>query len=155
MLKECSTIVAVSVWLILNASFNQEHVPKLWKRANMCPIPKTIPVLDINKDLRPESLTSTVSKVAEEFIVERYVKPLALEVLHDDQYGAIPGSSSTHALIGMIHHFANDTDGSGGTVRTLLCDFAKAFDLDDRRILLEKLINYRLPSNIVNWLLIF
>ena len=37
------------------------------------PIPKKKPPKDINKDLRSISLTSLLSKVAEEFVVEKHV----------------------------------------------------------------------------------
>ena len=71
--------------------------------ADVPPLPKKKPVLDLKKDLRPISLTPCVSKVAEEFVVEDVVKPAVLDVIHGNQYGAIPKSSTTMALISMLH----------------------------------------------------
>ena len=52
-------------------------------------------VSDLNKDLRRSSLTSCLSKVAEDCILADYVKPAVLNVLDPNQYGAVPKSSTT------------------------------------------------------------
>ncbi|EDO37311.1 predicted protein, partial [Nematostella vectensis] len=128
LLKEFSDIMAKPITQILNASFKDQRLPPICKMADVPPLPKTKPVLDLRKDLRPISLTPCVSKVAEEFVVTDFVKPAVLEVIGQDQYGAIPKSSTTMALISMLHAWALGTDGNGATVRTLLFDYRKAFD---------------------------
>ena len=65
-LNKFAVILATPISSILNCSFNEETVPTNWKRANVITIPKTKPVKDINKDLRPISLTPVISKVPEE-----------------------------------------------------------------------------------------
>ena len=57
------------------------------------------------KDLKPISLTLCISKVAEEFVVIKYVKPAVLNVIDPNQYGVMPKSSTTMALIGVLHHW--------------------------------------------------
>ena len=89
---------------ILNASYHEQIFPTTWKKADVSPLPKKKPVDTLEKDLRPISLTLCISKVAEEFIVEGYVKPAILNVIIHSQYGAIPNSSTTMALISMLHH---------------------------------------------------
>ena len=98
---------------------------------NIPPFPKKKPVLDLKKDLRPNSLTPCVSKVAEEFVVEDVVKPAVLDVIHGNQYGAIQNSSTTMALISMLYAWSLGTDGNGATVRTMLFDYRMAFDFID------------------------
>ena len=71
----------------------------------------------VNKHLRPISLTPAISKVAEEFVVQKYIAPAILKVIDRNQYGAIPASSSVHALISMTHQWSQATDGSGAAVR--------------------------------------
>ena len=56
---------------------------------------------NINKHLRPISLTPIISKIAESFVVENFVKPAVLKRLDQNQYGTIPNSSTVYAL--MIH----------------------------------------------------
>ena len=93
--------------------------------ANVPPLPKMKPMLDLKKDLRLISLTSCVSKVAKEFVVEDVIKPAVLDVIRGNQYGAIPKSSTTMALISMLHTWSLGTDGNGVTVRTMLFDYCK------------------------------
>ena len=55
--------------MIINCSFAENRLPLAWKMADVVPIPKVKPVEDISKHLRPISLTPTLSKVAEDFVV--------------------------------------------------------------------------------------
>ena len=112
-------------------------------------------MLDLKKDLRRISLTPCVSKVAEEFVVEDVVKPAVLDVIHGNQYGAIPKSSSTMALISMLHAWFLGMDGNGATVRTMLFDYCKAFDFIDHSILIDKLCKLDIPRSVVNWIIDF
>jgi len=56
-LKEYADILADPITAILNSSFSEQRCPSPWKMANIVPIPKQKPVTDINKHLRPVSLT--------------------------------------------------------------------------------------------------
>ena len=56
--------------------------------------------------LRIESTTAEgrePQEVAEEFVVEDFVKPAVLDIIGGSQYGAIPKSSTSMALISMMH----------------------------------------------------
>jgi hypothetical protein len=67
------------------------QLPTIWKKANVSPSPppqKKVTILE--KDLRPISLTPCISKEAEEFIAEDYVKQAILDIIDASQYGAIP-----------------------------------------------------------------
>ena len=120
LLKEYAEILASPIAQILNASYFEQRLPTIWKMADVPPLPKKKPVLDLKKDLRPVTLTPCVSKVAEEFVVEDFVKPAVLDVIGGSQYGEIPKSSTSMALISMMHAWALGTDGNGATVRTML-----------------------------------
>ena len=87
--------------------------------------------------------------------METYVKPAVLKKIDHHQYGTIPKSSSTHALISMMHKLYVSTDGNGATNRVVLFDFRKAFDLINHHILLEKLLTYDIPGQVVCWILDF
>ena len=103
------------------------------------------------EDLRPVSLTPALSKIAEEFIVANYISPAVLKVIDRDQYGGIPKSSTLNALISMIHHWSQATDGFGAAVRIILVDYRKVFDLIDDNILKQKVLRLDIPRCIVNW----
>ena len=69
-LKENLDLLAAPVADILNSSFLEHCHPTWWKKADITPLLKTSPVSDANKHLRPISLTSILSKVGEEFVVD-------------------------------------------------------------------------------------
>ena len=88
---------------IFNCSFRECKLPKNRKLANVVPIPKSAPVQHINQHLRSVSLTSILSKVAEDFVAEKELKPGILKILDPNHFGVIHGSSTSQALIKMIN----------------------------------------------------
>ena len=60
-LKENADLLAVPIADILNSSYREGRLPPLWKEADVVPVPKQRPVQDINKHLRPISLTPILS----------------------------------------------------------------------------------------------
>ena len=71
------------------------------------------------------------------------------------QFGTIPNSCTTHALISMTHNRYAGTDGNGATARVVLCDFRKAFDFIDHNVLVRKLSSYDIPRRILCWIVDF
>ena len=59
--------------------------------------------------------------------------------------------STLNALILMIHHWSQATDGSEDTVRIILIDYRKAFDLIDHNVLIQKVHRLDIPRYIVHW----
>jgi hypothetical protein len=84
---------------IINCSFLESRLPPSWKEADIVPIPKHKPVNDVNKDLRPISLTPVLSKVAEEYVVGCFVKPAVLKKVDPQQFGTLPGLNTTYMLL--------------------------------------------------------
>ena len=119
------------------------------------PLPKTSHVRDANRHRRPISMTPILSKVGKEFVVDGYVKPVVLVKIDRNQYGSVPKSSTVHAVISMLHNWYEDTDGNGSTVRVMLFDFKKAFDLIDHAILMAKLGDYEFPPWVLDWIAAF
>ena len=77
-------------------------------------------VYDVNRHLQPMSLTPVLLKVAEEFVVKQYIKPAVLAKVDPRQFGTIPGSSTTEALISMMHVWNSATNGNKATVKAVL-----------------------------------
>ena len=50
-LERFAVILVASIATILNCSFREGRLPRVWKLANICPIPKGNEALDVNKDL--------------------------------------------------------------------------------------------------------
>ena len=110
---------------------------------------------DLKKHLRPISLADCLSKVTEDCVIHNYTKPAVLKVLDPSQYGVVPHSSTTQAPLHMVHSWAQATDGNSATIRTVLFNYWKAFDLIDHRILVDKLCKLVLPTRIINWIIDF
>lgn len=92
LLRENSDFLTEPVKDNLGCSFKESCLPPSWKSAEVVPVPKEKPVKDVNKHLRPISLTPVLSKIAEEFIVKEHVKPAVVEKIAENQYGTIPKS---------------------------------------------------------------
>ena len=58
---------------------------------NVTPLPKDSIISDFNKDLRPISLISTLSKITESIIIERGLKSHILKLIDHCQFGFLPG----------------------------------------------------------------
>ena len=135
---------------IFNVSVQQGVVPNIWKQANIIAIPKTKPANSIEQDLRPISLTATISKVFES-LVGRWMLEAINDKLDRKQFGAIRGRSTSHALVDMMHiwHRAMDERKSA---RVLFVDYAKAFDRVDHPTVIRKLAALGVPPILLRWL---
>jgi len=136
-LKEFAFAIADPVCHIFNASFSSGSVPDIWKRANVIPIPKTNPPQSICDDLRPISLTATLSKLLESLIGRRLL-PKIVDKLDSKQFGALRGRSTTHALTAITHMWHQALDNCM-SVRALFVDYSKAFDHVDHATVLSKM----------------
>jgi hypothetical protein len=105
----------------------ESKVPPLWKLVNVLPILKKNTAQVTDDDLRPISLTPTISKILEGFVFKWVFEQI---VPHIDlyQYGNMKKCSTTLALIHMSHHWLAATDPTGSVIRARMIDFSKAFD---------------------------
>ena len=88
-------------------------------------LPKVKQVLEPKKELRPISLTSSLWKIAEDFVVNDCIKPAWEDVVDPNRFGNTSGSSTVLALIGMVHKWLEATDGNSATVRVFFLTTAK------------------------------
>ena len=151
--KENADLLSDTITDNINCSFAEGRLPPR-KSADIVPIPKQ-KLRDINKHLRPISLTPVLSKVAEEFIVAEHLRPAILKKIGENQFGAIPESSTTHELISMAHSWSKHIDGTGSSVRVVLFDHRKAFDLIDHALLARKLLALDMPVGVSSWIMDF
>jgi Reverse transcriptase (RNA-dependent DNA polymerase) len=109
LLKDFAFAIADPVCHIFNASLISGLVPDIWKRANVVPIPKSHPPKSIHEDLRPISLTSTLSKLLEA-ILGRRLLPIIADKFDHRQFGVLRGRSTTHALIAITSQWHQALD---------------------------------------------
>ena len=153
-LKDHAIILAAPLTAIFNSSLREGVIPNEWKMANVIPLPKTKPIISVETDIRPISLTPIVAKVFES-IVLGWVDDIVGERIDDNQFGGVGGTSTTDALVEMTHKWHEATDVLNNYVRVVLLDFSKAFDLINHHILVDKLITNGVLAHIVRWLAAF
>jgi len=122
---------------IFNSSIKEGIVPSIWERANVVPIPKTKPPKSVEQDLRPISLTPTISKIFES-IVGRLILDAIGDKFDKKQCGAIKGRSTSHALVDIMHKWHKALD-QRNAIRVVFIDYAKAFDHVDHLTVIWKL----------------
>ena len=93
--------------------------------------------------------------MAERFIIDKELKPVLLKPLDFQQYGFIPKSCTTFALISMLNKWLIETDATGSVTRVVLLDYKKAFDLMDQKLLIAKLFSYGIRSTVINLIIDF
>jgi len=95
-LRDFSVWLAEPVSCIFNASLLS------WKQANVVPIPKVNSPTSIQSDLRPISLTPTLSKILESY-VGNWILDRVTAKLDPRQFGALRGQSTMHAVVDDTH----------------------------------------------------
>jgi hypothetical protein len=150
-LKELYCELAPPVCALWNSSFRDSYVPQIWKSANTIPLPKTSPVLNIQKDLRPISLTPILCKGIEYYARDWFMDIFKSQI-DEYQYGSQSECSTVIALAQLFHNWLLNLDSGKNVVRILLVDFSKAFDLVDHNILINKVSKTGAPEFLISWL---
>ena len=117
------------------------------ERGRVVPVPKQRPIQHANKHRCPISLTPILSKIAEDYVVHDFVMFTVLKKIDKKQYGTIPKSCTTRALVSMIHNWHVSSHGNAAAIRVVLFDFRKAFDVINQNILVRKLSDYDIPNH--------
>ena len=128
-------------------------VPAAWRTAVFTPVPKCTPVSGVS-DLRPISVTSILSRMAECLIVKDHIFPTITPAKLYDQFGFKPTDITTAALVDITNTISIMLE-TNKYVRCLLIDFSKAFDSIDHLIFINKLKALNIADNIIHWVVSF
>jgi hypothetical protein len=149
MLRDFAGILCHPLCTIFNDSIKETYVPAVWKQANVIPLPKVRPPQSIESDLRPISLTPTISKILEAIVGQHILRKFR-DKLDPKQFGAVKGRSTVHALIDLLHTWHSALD-KGNSARIVFIDYAKAFDHVDHRTILKTLNSFGVEPILINW----
>ena len=138
---------------IHNSSLEQGYFPTQLKQAIVVPVPKLRPPKSVENDLRAMSLTSPIAKVLEEFSAQSLITSVFNKL--DNKQFALPGRSTTQALIFFLHTILEALDTCGRYIRIFFSDFSKGFDLVDHNVLLSELNNLDVDPHLVRWIAAF
>ena len=153
-LKEFSDELACRITELFNRSFEAGLFPESWKQSFTSPILKTHPVQSQN-DLRPISLTPTLSKIQEDLAVKWLYEDIGKKI-DLRQFGSIKWSSTSLCLVDLLHNWLKSLDKPGRYLHGCFLDFSKAFDCIDHTILVQKLIiNLGVCPALISWICSF
>ncbi len=130
-LLDLCSLISGPVCAIFNSSTREGYTPNLWKSVDIVSHIKIQTLKDISEDVRPTAL-------------------MAKHHIHANQYGAVKGSSTCHALVDMLHHWHIGAENCQ-TSWVLLLDYSKTFDLVDHNIIIAKLAAYGVPDILLRW----
>jgi hypothetical protein len=152
-LKIGAPFFATPVADLMNLSLSTQVVPSQWKTAYILPVPK-IPVPRSPSDYRPISITPILSRIMERIVVKDYIYPSLQSpppgLSFSDQFAFQPSSSTTAALIHLLHTVINHLQSNPYVIIYAL-DFSKAFDSVRHSAVLHKFSRLDIPDHIYNW----
>ena len=153
LLKLGAQFLCFPLAVIFNHSVRTATFPMCFKRAYVCPIPKSsCPSI---RDFRPISLLSPLSKVFER-IVLGHVKDKLFSCYGPHQHAYRPLSSTTTALIELSEHVTRALDCKDTTHVNIFClDLSRAFDKLQHHRLLNFLNGCGLNHGFLRWLLCY
>ena len=90
LLKEYADILSYPITSVLNSSFAEQRLSTRWKNADVIPVPNKKPINGIKNQLRLISLTPSMSKIAEDFVIKFHMSPAVLILTSLGQYLNLP-----------------------------------------------------------------
>ena len=139
MLRSTADSITPSVTELLNLSLCSGHVPMVWKRSFVVPIPESSPASSPNH-YRPISLLSILIKVLECHVYNLIMDHLTVHYpLSDSQWGFQSGKSTVSLLQATTHSWLKILE-EGSELSAVFFHLHKAFDSVPHQNLLVKLL---------------
>lgn len=157
-LRLCAPIFCKPLARLFNLSIATAIVPRQWKQASICPVPKTATPGCLS-DFRPISITPVLTRIMERIVVSEFLYPAFLEpptcLDFHDQYAFRPTGSTTAALISLLQAVTDLLLSHHPYVAVIALDFSKAFDTVRHTTLLDKIAKLQIPDAVYNWFVDF
>ena len=135
-------------WLLtmLNISFMENKIPTIWRQSKIIAILKPGKDSSIPKNYRPISLLCHTYKLYEKMILNR-IAPAIEQHLIKEQAGFRSGKSCTSQLLNLTQHIEDGYE-EGMITGTAFVDLSAAYDTVNHRLLIQKLYNTTLDSQL-------
>ena len=151
LIKKCAASLVYPVKYLMQKSIDEGSVPNYYKSSYVCPLYKKGD-RSRAENYRPVSKTSHIIKTQERVIRQKMVDYLeSNSLLSINQHGF---RSNRSTMTQLLHHFDAIYEGLLGNVDTdsIYLDYEKAFDKVDHRLLLHKLVRYKFPQMLIDWI---
>lgn len=145
-LKLCAPIITDTLTYLYNICIDKSHFPEILKQAKIIPLYKSGDKTNPS-NYRPISILPVLSKPLEKHIYKHLMLHiLKNNLLHPHQSGFRENHSCHTALTNLVEEWLLNINNNKFT-GVLFIDFAKAFDLIDHDLLLQKLAVYKLSEH--------
>ena len=135
-------------WLLtmLNICFMENKIPTIWRQSKIIAMLKPGKDSSIPKNYRPISLLCHTYKLYERMILNR-IAPTIEQHLIKEQAGFRSGKSCTSQLLNLTQHIEDGYE-EGMITGTAFVDLSAAYDTVNHRLLIQKLYNTTLDSQL-------
>ena len=135
--------------MLFNACLLSACLPEIWKKADICPIPKTSP--RNLSETRPIAKLPIPERIFEKCLLKR-IKFEFLSRYDAFQFGFRPRSSTTCALIDVQNFICSMLD-KPNVLACHICalDLTKSFDRLSHKLLIEKMIRDNFSPFVINF----
>ena len=135
-------------WLLtmLNICFMENKIPTIWRQSKIIAILKPGKDSSIPKNYRPISLLCHTYKLYERMILNRIAAAIEQHLIKE-QAGFRSGKSCTSQLLNLTQHIEDGYE-EGMITGTAFVDLSAAYDTVNHRLLIQKLYNTTLDSQL-------
>ena len=145
-------VLATPLTIIYQQSIYQTKIPSDWRLVKVIPLYKGKGNKSDTTSYRPVSLTSVACKLLERLITQQIKEYLeATNALHNAQHGFRSNRSTTSNML-IYDMLIAEALNERAECHVIIIDFKRAFDKIDHSILISKLSNFGIDSNIVFWI---
>jgi hypothetical protein len=136
---------------IFNKSIQHNTIPNTWKLSRIIPILKPNKPPTDPASYRPISLISNPAKILERLVLDNITPHIPLA---DSQHGFRPKHSTYTLLTNITQKTLEGLNDRKPARRTIVAaiDISKAFDTVPRHLLIDKILNTHIQSNVKKWL---
>ena len=148
LLKTLADTLAQPVCDLFNLSMKTATVPEIWKTASVIPIPKVSGASE-PKDYRPIALTPVLAKC-----LERLISPhISDKIADENQFAYKRNRGTDDALMMLLDNVSKHLDvNAQNYTRAVFIDFSSAFNTIDSTLMIERLKDKNIHSNITAWI---